>query len=176
MKFINRKFVWLILSSIVFSFQVNAQERSFDESALSAKGKQAFQKLLKVELFALGPISSSARTSDGELALDILIKEKKAISSLKSLIKNATPEGGLYALFGLRKLKADSFDERLKNFKSRSELAERGEGFDKIPKAEVRRMDGCESFTENRLKVADEIVSGKFDTWLSGEWIKLKKS
>ncbi len=175
MKFLNRKFVLLILSLFVFLLQTNAQKKTFDESVLSKSEKQAYQKLLKVELFALGPIYSSAKTSDGELALDILIKEKEAVSTLKSLVENATPEGGLYALFGLRKLKPDSFEQYLKIFKSKTEVTERGEGSDKIPQAKVRRMDGCESFTENRLKVAEEIVSGKFDIWLSEEWLKLKK-
>jgi len=176
MKFINQKFVWLILSLIVFSLQTNAQDKIFDESVLSESGKQAYQRLLKVELFALGGIYSSAQTSDGEIALDILIEEREAISSLKSLVKSATPEGGLYALFGLRKLKSDSLKEYLKIFKEKPELAERGEGRNNIPQAKVRRMDGCESFTETRLKVADEIVNGEFDIWLSEEWIKLKKS
>jgi hypothetical protein len=176
MKFINRKFVWLILSLIVFSFQVQAQSKGFNESILSDTGKQAYQNLLKADIFALGPIGASARTSDGELALDILVREKEVVSSLKSLVENATPEGALYALFGLRKLKSDSFEQYLKIFNSKPELAERGESFDKIPKAKVRRMDGCTLFFDTKLKVANDIVNGEFDSWLSEEWTKHKKS
>ena len=111
MKFINRKFVWLILSLFVLSIQANAQEKTFDESVLSDKGKQAYQTLLKVDLFALFGISYSGETSKGELALDDLLTEKESTNAFKSLIKNATPEGGLYALLGLKMLNCDCFKE-----------------------------------------------------------------
>lgn len=96
---------------LLADFQINAQEKEFDESVLSEKGKQAFKTLLKTELFALGPIYSSASVPEGELALDILTEEKKATSALKNLVDKATPEGGLYSLFGLRKLKSEAFDK-----------------------------------------------------------------
>ena len=161
MKFINRKFVWLILSLIVFSLQANAQEKTFDESILSDKGKQAYQTLLKVDLFALFGISYSGETSKGELALDDLLKEKESTNALKNLIKTATPEGGLYALLGLKMLNCKCFKEELENFKKLPEpLARKNSGRD-IEKGNVRRMQGCIGFQESRLKVAQDIETEK---------------
>ncbi len=176
MKFINRKFVWLILSLIVFScqtnvqnsLQTNAQDKNFDESVLSANGKNAYQNLLNEELFAFGGIYESGETSDGEKAFDILVEEQEAISAFKSLVKNAKPEGGLYALFGLRMLKCDCFKKEIENFKKLPELPERkskGENL-AIGKGSVARMEGCEMSRQGRLEVAEEIATGKFDDWI----------
>ncbi len=117
MKSISRKFVWLILSLIVFSFQANAQEKTFNESVLSDTGKQAYQTLLKIKLFAIGGVGYSGETSGGEKAFNILLDEKDAIVAFKNLVDKATIEGGLYSLAALQWLKCDCYKEQLENFK-----------------------------------------------------------
>ena len=117
MKLINRKFVWLILSLVVFSFQTNAQEKNFDESVLSEDGKQAYEKLLKVKLFAIGGIGYSGEISEGEKLFDVLLEEKEAMSAFKSLVKNGTIEGGVYGLFGLKMIDCDCFQQEFADFK-----------------------------------------------------------
>ena len=117
MKFMNRKFVWLLLSVIVFSLQTSAQERTFDESVLSERGKKAYQTLLKMELFAIGGIGYSGTTSEGEKTLDILVDENEALPAFKSLVNDATIEGGLYGLLGLKMLGCECFQAELINFK-----------------------------------------------------------
>lgn len=117
MKFINRKFVWFVLSFVVFTFQAKAQEKTFDESFLSDRGKQAYQTLLKIELFAIGGVGYSGQTSEGEKALNILLDEKDAVSAFKSLVGKATIEGGLYSLAALQWLKCDCYKKQLENFK-----------------------------------------------------------
>jgi len=117
MKFVNRKFVWLILSLIMFSHQANAQDKIFDESVLSGKGKQAYQTLLKIKLFAIGGVGYSGETSEGENAFNVLLDEKEAVSAFKILVDKATIEGGLYSLAALQWLKCDCYKEQLENFK-----------------------------------------------------------
>ena len=100
MKFTNRKFVWLILSLIFISSQAIAQEKIFDELILSESGKQSYQKLLKINLFAVGGIGYGGVTSEGEKAFDVLVEEKESTAAFKSLVKNATVEGAFYGIFG----------------------------------------------------------------------------
>ena len=159
MKFINRKFVWLILSLIVFSIQVNAQKKNFDESVLSENGKQAYQKLLKVKLFAIGGIGYDGETSEGEKFFDILFVEKESGLAFKSLIKNGTIEGGMYGLFGLKMIDCDCFQQEFADFKKSKTSGNNKEIFNS--------QSGC-SLTEAEINsdkefAIDYIVSKGFD-------------
>ena len=162
MRFANQRFIWLILALALFSFEAIAQEKTFDQSVLSEKGRHAYQTLLKIELFALGGIGYGGSTSEGEKAMDILIQEKEAKSALRSLVKISTPEGGLYALAGLKILNCACFNAELENYRNLPEPPAREKNkHDKTGKGNVARMTGCFMFEESRLKVASEIEAGK---------------
>jgi hypothetical protein len=101
MKLLGRKLIWLVLSLVVLSMQVNAQDIAFDPSVLSSDGKLAYELLLKTDAFALGGFGFALQISEAESALNTLVralntlvKEAHAIASLESLVENATPEGG----------------------------------------------------------------------------------
>jgi hypothetical protein len=164
MKYINRKFVWLILSFIVFSFQADAQK---EKTVSKNSAEQAYQTLLKTDLFALGGTGYAGETSQGEEALEVLLEGEEPIEALKNLVRNASPEGGLYALFGLRALKCDCFDEEVKIFLARSETGERkGRGREKLGAGMVNRMTGCLGYAQTRVEVTEEIKTGKFDSYI----------
>jgi len=137
MKFINRKFVCLILGLIVFPLQANAQDKTFNESVLSESGKQAYQALLKIKLFAIGGIGYGGETSEGEKAFDILLEDKEAISAFKSLVKKGTIEGGMYGLFGLKMIDCDCFQSEFESYKKEKLLKDNKEKFS--------MMSGCDS-------------------------------
>ncbi|HEX8368470.1 MAG TPA: hypothetical protein VF604_08010 [Pyrinomonadaceae bacterium] len=162
MKSVNLKFGWLVLSLALLSFNAIAREKTFDQSVLSEKGREAYQTLLKVELFALGGVGYGGSSSEGEQALDILVQEKQAIPAFRSLVKISTPEGGLYALVGLKMLNCDCLKEELTNYRSLPEPPARKENTrDKIEKGNVERMRGCFIFQESRLKIAGDIETDK---------------
>jgi hypothetical protein len=117
MKFINRKFVWLILSLFVFSLQTNAQVKTFNKSILSESGKTAYQTLLKIKLFAIGGIGYGGETSEGEKVFNVLLEDKEAILAFKDLVINGTLEGGMYGLFGLNMIDCDCFQNELEKYK-----------------------------------------------------------
>lgn len=187
MKFINRKPGWLILSLLVFSIQASAQTKAFDESVLSENGREAYRTLLKTELFAFGGTDVSGENSWGEDAFDVLIKEKKAVSAFNSLIEKAAPEGGLYALFGLRTLKCECFDDEFQKFinlpepskrvKGEFYLSEVGKFEIAIPEGSVERGGNGVHFYEKRVDVANNIRAGKFDGFIKQKKnLKIKKS
>lgn len=164
MKHINRKFVWLILSLIIFSLQVKAQQEKFDATVLSENGRKAYQTLLKIELFAIGGIEYSGETSDGEKAFDILIEEKEAESAFKNLAKNGTLEGGLYGLLGLKMLDCNCFQNELDEYKK--------EKISKDTKEKFSMMAGCELIEAEKISdkqsvIVDYLISESFDVLVS---------
>ena len=163
MKFINRKVVWLILSLILFSLQANAQEKTFDESVLSESGKQAYQTLLKIDIFALGGVGYSGSTSEGELALYELSKDREAVEAFKSILNNATIEGQIYALLGVRILKCDCFQSELGKFKTKTEFPKVNNRRKKSSDDIVTTMSGCLVFGKNRTEIIQDIETGKYD-------------
>ena len=102
---------YLLILFILLSIPCFAQEKDFDESVLTDNGKQAYQTLLRVQLFAIEGIGYSGKTSEGEVAFDMLLEDKEAISAFKSLLNKATIEGALYGLFGLKMTKCDCYQE-----------------------------------------------------------------
>src|SRR4051812_927444 len=97
----KRCFLYLVLFTGL-SLTSLAQSVAPDSTALlSNSGKQAYQKLLKVELFAIGGIGYAGQISVGESELDILLKEEGAVPAFKQLIQDAPIEGALYGLVGL---------------------------------------------------------------------------
>jgi hypothetical protein len=72
-------------------------------------GQKLPPSLERAQLFAVGPISEDARTSDGELSLRALLAQPEAKPKLRRLIDSASVPGQLYALLGLRVLDTAAF-------------------------------------------------------------------
>jgi hypothetical protein len=160
----------LAIFLIVLSIPGIAQNNAFDSSALTADGRKAYEELLNTKLFAFGPSGFSGGTSEGESALDKLVEEREALGALKALVTNATPEGGLYALVGLKMLRCDCFTDALNEYKQVAAQSEKedvtsGDGevdLGKLAKrATVQRIAGCLVFSEKRLKVVGDLEKGK---------------
>lgn len=133
----------------------------FDVSQLSETGQRAYKALSAADMFAIGGTGEGGETSPGELALRDLVREKQAIPALRDLLAQATSEGGLYALLGLKVLKCECFEAEYARF---ANLPDRDPTNDKSPfqikNGEVHRMSGCEIYSEERLKVAKDIAEG----------------
>ena len=178
MKLLKQKLIWLTFGLVVFAGQATAQNKSFDQSVLSVDGKKAYEALLKVNLFAIGPIGYGASTPAGKESLDILIGEDLAVSALKSLIGEATPEGGLYAVLGLKTLKCECLDDEVKKFNDRTFSERKRWGRGVVASENVSRMSGCIAFEEKRSDVLERIIKGEYDNWINSRrvnrWSKEK--
>jgi hypothetical protein len=168
----------MILGVFLLAGQAVAQEKAFDPSVLSAEGNQGYQALLKVDTFAIGGIGYAGSTSVGEKSLDVLIGEDRAVSVLKRLIDTATPEGGLYAVLGLKTLKCDCLDTEVKRFNARTFSERKRSGRGVVASEDVSTMTGCLGFMEKRLDVLDRILTGEYDHWINfrtvNRWSKEK--
>jgi hypothetical protein len=147
---------------LILVFQSNAQKTKFDESILSEKGKTAYQTLLKVDKYALFGVGFGGETSEGELALDILVNEKNAIPALKTLVATATPEGVIYALVGLKMLDCECLKEQITIFKRMPEPKYRRlNEYESIDKGFIRTQSGCIISWEKKRDLIKQIERGR---------------
>jgi hypothetical protein len=173
MRLLMQKFVWVILSFFVAAFQVNAQVETKDKTAPKIDAERAYQTLLKVDLFALGETGYGGATSKGEEALDILLKENEPVPVLRKLIKEASPEGKLYGLLGLKILNCECFMEELNNIKNLPLPPARKDLYGQTNEGQVRRMIGCILFQENWADIVSNIENEKDEIeWKLNSWRK----
>jgi hypothetical protein len=103
----------------------------------------------RANVFAIGPISDGAETSDEERALRALLKRPHASEELSELLHSASPAGQLYALLGLRLCDRYAFERALSDFLHRDDI--------------VTTMTGCILDEERVAAVAQRIAKGDYD-------------
>ena len=166
-----KRFSLLLFVAVVnFSVVRAAQNPGFDVTRLSPKGRVAYSKLLSEGVFSVGGVGYGGTTSEGELALHDLLEEKDSVESLKSLVRDASFEGGLYGLLGLSITNVAEFNRAVEVYKSRKDPPPRTskEPFSgiKVSANEVVTQFGCIISTEDRAKLVASIQAGRFDKML----------
>lgn len=153
----------------VSSIQANSIS-DFKIENLSVEGRQAYTTLFNARTFSIGFVGWIAEQSANEKALRVLLKEKKAKEALVNLVHNATPEGSLYGLFGLRMNNLKSFNRELKYCKSKPEPLERKRNpekaadiFNTISAGEVVIQKGCVIRNAQLKEVINSIETGIYD-------------
>jgi hypothetical protein len=122
-----RREITLLLLMLILSVSpaYSNHQTNFDIERLSERSRQAYQKLLTAQVFNLGPVGYVGLTSDEEIALRILLKDRKSIEILESLVNAASPEGKLYGLIGLRLKNKAAYRQALVRLESSAEPPER---------------------------------------------------
>ena len=119
------------------------------ELGLDAAGKKAYNVLRSVSTFATGGIGYGGITSQGELALRILVKQVEAERALESLLKVANPAGRMYALVALKQYYPVFFAEVLPQYES--------------VKTNLQSMSGCILYIKTVASIVAEIKKGRHD-------------
>ena len=125
---------------------------------------RAYQELLHAKIFNLGGVGYALQITPEENAFRTIFESLNSIKEFKRLLEQATPEGQLYALFGLHLKVPDIFRAEAARLRADDGPAKREEKFTFIRKGQVRIADGCLIFTQDRRKVIDQIAKGEFDT------------
>ncbi len=97
------------------SFSVQAADESYD-------------KVRKAQSFAIGGIGVAGIMSPEEVAMRNIRDGPGAHDQLRSLLKEGTQAGRMYALFGLRQLQATDYDALAQPFRSSNERVQRIQG------------------------------------------------
>ena len=101
------------------------------------------------DVFAIGPISDDATTSDEERALRALLKKPNASEKLSALLRSASVAGQLYARLGLRLCDRDAFERAVPDYLRRDGV--------------VTAMAGCIIHDERIAAIAQKIAEGDYD-------------
>ena len=103
-------FAWILLGLSVPGV-AGCQSLEFNLQLLSERGRGAYATLHGAIMFRIGAVGFMGETSPEELALRDLVNDVEAIPALRSLCRNATTAGRLYALLGLRIRDINAFQE-----------------------------------------------------------------
>jgi hypothetical protein len=111
-----------------------------------AKPPSSFER---ADVFAIGPISEDATTSDEERSLRTLLKKPNASEKLSEFLRSGSAAGQLYALLGLRLHDRDAFERAVPDFLRRDDM--------------VTAMTGCILHEERVAAIARKIAQGDYD-------------
>lgn len=117
--------------------------------ALDKHGQAAYQTVKNAEMFAVGGVGRAGVITRPEIAMRILMTQSDGVSALKSLAATARPAGKLYALLGLRWIKASVFHAQRETFRT--------------IQTPIKTMSGCTGGRESVAAVAERIAGGNFD-------------
>jgi len=111
-----------------------------------AKSPASFEH---ADVFAIGPISYGATTSDEERALRAFLKKPNASERLSEFVHSASVAGQLYALLGLRLCDRPAFERSVPDFFHRDGI--------------VTTMSGCIVYEQPVATIARKIAQGDYD-------------
>lgn len=123
---------------VVMTSQQFAEKEKQAEAELMDVGK-----LSMVVLFATEKIGEGGETSEGETLTRKILSRENAEIAFNSILKNGTSEAKLYALWALRKLYGRASHKYFEPFRNSTD--------------KVKRMSGCESFSETFSQTVTEI-------------------
>jgi len=98
---------------ILLAVTTHASTADWPLKGLPDEAQLAWQTLRSVDVFAFGPVGFAGETSEGELAMRILLRYPNAVSIFQLVASQSTPEGRLYALVALRSIDHDAYREAL---------------------------------------------------------------
>jgi hypothetical protein len=123
--------------------------RSLTAAELPKETQNSYDLLKKASIFAIGPVGFAGTTSPTEKALREIVKQKDAKLIFAKLLDEASPEGQMYALAGVKAVDAAEFKSRLKSYTTKS--------------GHVCTEKGCMVSTKSISEVAKLIAAGNYD-------------
>ena len=163
----------IIMMSALVAGAGSHRNVGFKRDQLSEKGQVAYDRLFSTCVFRIGSVGFAGTTSEEELALYDLLDEAHAAEALKTLVAQASYEGGLYGLVGLSLKSNTEFNRAVYVYKARQQRPETSKGKSIACNAVARDTDehvvtqsGCLFMTELRAAVVTKIQSGAYDSQL----------
>lgn len=161
----------IIMISAAIVTVAPSQEVRFKREQLSQKGQLAYDRLFSACVFSIGGVGYAAVTSQEELALYDLLEEPHAVEALKSLVSEASYEGGLFGLVGLSLKNNTEFNRAVDVYKARRQRPHRSKSpgcrlVNADNDEQVITQSGCLIIPELRSGVVTRIQSGGYDIHL----------
>ena len=146
------KIFTVIIGSITLSIVpcVMAQESKPKPSGKAVPQEdlqKAYAAVKGAKLFAIGGVGDAGTISPGETALRKILAAPEAVAQCQSLAKEATAEGRLYGLLGLKLLSGKAYDAAAPAFQK--------------DETKVSSASGCIVFKTTVAEIAKNIAEGK---------------
>jgi len=123
--------------------------RSLTAAELPKEARNSYDLLKKAFIFAIGPVGFAGTTSPAEKALREIVKQKDTKLILTKILDEASLEGQMYALVGLKAVDVVEFKSRLESYTTKS--------------GHVRTEKGCIVSTKSISEVSKLIAAGHYD-------------
>jgi hypothetical protein len=155
----NAKVLAWLLALLGFSFvscrntQSTADIRHGHDLEGSWNGGDHYQKMLDAKTFAFGGVGFAGTTSGGELGFRQVLSGPEPEKRFEDAYADATSEGRLYVLCGLRATHSSAFDRYVANLRSETN--------------QVMTMSGCIGSLEPIKAVVQRIVNGEYDLYFT---------
>jgi hypothetical protein len=130
--------LWMVL--VVLMSAVSAQPSEPVDST--------FERLAKLDRFAFGGIGDAGITSQGEKDYKLILARPSALADFEKLLPAGNPQAKSYALFGIRAINPDRFEELSRNLRE--------------SKIEVVTQSGCIEYKEPLGTVLKHIEAGEY--------------
>lgn len=145
-------------------------EKAIPAKANSTKKEMpsAEQKLREAGTFVVGE-NNKGYISSEEMAFREILSRQNPQSIFIELTENASPEGKLYGLLGLKILKCECFSRQLESVKKTINLVERINTPQNIPAGNVQIQNGCKMSYADSLEITQQIADGKYDRFLENK-------
>jgi hypothetical protein len=111
--------------------------------------QKPYDVVKKASIFCIGPFGLAGTTSPPEKALREIVKQEGAKQVLIRLLDEATPEGQMYALVGLKAVDPAKFKSRLKLYAEKS--------------TQMKTAKGCIVSQQPISEVVKAIAAGRYD-------------
>ena len=96
--------------------------------SVSATQNKNYQVVKSARIFAIGGIGYAGVITDEETAFDALCKAPGAAEQFRRLLREATIEGQMYALLGLRQLHAPDYKAEADRYRKSTRQVNTGSG------------------------------------------------
>ena len=96
--------------------------------SVSATQNKNYQVVKSARIFAIGGIGYAGVITDEETAFDALCKAPDAAEQFRRLLREATIEGQMYALLGLRQLHAPDYKAEADRYRKSTRQVNTGSG------------------------------------------------
>ena len=146
-----RTLIPILISAFAGFCCVSCQSTRDPRSAWSSQ--EGYEHLIVAKCFSFGEVGFGGTTSTGEFAFRAVLRSRQASGLFKAAFAEATDEGKLYALCGIRLSDRSAFDSYATSLSSSNTI--------------VIMQSGCMIDHGPATVVVKRIADGHYDSWFS---------
>jgi hypothetical protein len=151
------------LLAIAAVYPLVAQGQEYSARVRTLETDRAFRTLTHAKIFNLGGFGLMLGITPEEKAFRLLLESGNSVASFQRLLREANPEGQLYALYGLYLKGSGDFHSHVERLKYDDGPPERWDEMIFIEKGKIRTAVGCIVFRQDRRVLAERMAKGDFD-------------